>query len=194
MVKAGDSTPENAPFPIQTSLYGASKLACEGLIAAYCDGFQFQGWIFRFVSILGAAIPMGMFLISKVHLDPTRLEVLGNGKQRKSYLHVQDCLDAIMLALDKARERVNIINLGVNDTCEVNDSICWICEELGVKPKIEYTGGDRGWIGDNPLIHLDTSKMMEMGWVPKLSIRDGVVRTLRYLQENEWVFRERWSK
>ena len=81
-----------------------------------------------------------------------------------------------MLALDQARERVNIINLGVNDSCEVNDSIFWICEELGVKPKIEYTGGDRGWIGDNPLIHLDTSKMMEMGWVSKLSIRDGVVR------------------
>jgi len=76
----------------------------------------------------------------------------------------------------------------------VNDSIRWICEELGVNPKLEYTGGDRGWIGDNPLIHLDPSKMMEMGWAPKLSIRDGIVQTLNYLQENEWVFRERWSK
>ena len=189
-------TPEDAPFPIQTSLYGASKLAGEGLIAAYCEGFQFQSWIFRFVSILGERYTHGHVydFYRKLRQDPTCLTVLGNGKQRKSYLYVQDCIDAIFLALEKAQENVNIINLGVNDVCEVNDSIRWICEELGVNPKLEYTGGDRGWIGDNPLIHLDPSKMMEMGWAPKLSIRDGIVQTLNYLQENEWVFRERWSK
>ena len=189
-------TPEDAPFPIQTSLYGASKLAGEGLIAAYCEGFQFQSWIFRFVSILGERYTHGHVydFYRKLRQDPTCLTVLGNGKQRKSYLYVQDCIDAILLALEKAQEKVNIINLGVNDVCEVNDSIHWICEELGVNPKLEYTGGDRGWIGDNPLIHLDPSKMMEMGWAPKLSIRDGIVQTLSYLQENEWVFRERWSK
>ena len=189
-------TPEDAPFPIQTSLYGASKLAGEGLIAAYCEGFQFQSWIFRFVSILGERYTHGHVydFYRKLRQDPTCLTVLGNGKQRKSYLYVQDCIDAIFLALEKAQEKVNIINLGVNDVCEVNDSIHWICEELGVNPKLEYTGGDRGWIGDNPLIHLDPSKMMEMGWAPKLSIRDGIVQTLNYLQENEWVFRERWSK
>ena len=189
-------TPEDAPFPIQTSLYGASKLAGEGLIAAYCEGFQFQSWIFRFVSILGERYTHGHVydFYRKLRQDPTCLTVLGNGKQRKSYLYVQDCIDAIFIALEKAQEKVNIINLGVNDVCEVNDSIHWICEELGVNPKLEYTGGDRGWIGDNPLIHLDPSKMMEMGWAPKLSIRDGIVQTLNYLQENEWVFRERWSK
>jgi len=189
-------TPEDAPFPIQTSLYAASKLAGEGLIAAYCEGFQFQSWIFRFVSILGERYTHGHVydFYRKLRQDPTCLTVLGNGKQRKSYLYVQDCIDAIFLALEKAQEKVNIINLGVNDVCEVNDSIHWICEELGVNPKLEYTGGDRGWIGDNPLIHLDPSKMMEMGWAPKLSIRDGIVQTLNYLQENEWVFRERWSK
>ena len=189
-------TPEDAPFPIQTSLYGASKLAGEGLIAAYCEGFQFQSWIFRFVSILGERYTHGHVydFYRKLRQDPTCLTVLGNGKQRKSYLYVQDCIDAIFLALEKAQEKVNIINLGVNDVCEVNDSIRWICEELGVNPKLEYSGGDRGWIGDNPLIHLDPSKMMEMGWAPKLSIRDGIVQTLSYLQENEWVFGERWSK
>ena len=189
-------TPEDAPFPIQTSLYGASKLAGEGLIAAYCEGFQFQSWIFRFVSILGERYTHGHVydFYRKLRQDPTCLTVLGNGKQRKSYLYVQDCIDALFLALEKAQEKVNIINLGVNDVCEVNDSIRWICEELGVNPKLEYSGGDRGWIGDNPLIHLDPSKMMEMGWAPKLSIRDGIVQTLNYLQENEWVFRERWSK
>ena len=189
-------TPEDAPFPIQTSLYGASKLAGEGLIAAYCEGFQFQSWIFRFVSILGERYTHGHVydFYRKLRQDPTCLTVFGNGKQRKSYLYVQDCIDAIFLALEKAQEKVNIINLGVNDVCEVDDSIRWICEELEVNPKLEYSGGDRGWIGDNPLIHLDPSKMMEMGWAPKLSIRDGIVQTLNYLQENEWVFRERWSK
>ena len=186
-------TPEDAPFPIQTSLYGASKLAGEGLIAAYCEGFQFQSWIFRFVSILGERYTHGHVydFYRKLRQDPTCLTVLGNGKQRKSYLYVQDCIDAILLALEKAQEKVNIINLGVNDVCEVNDSIHWICEELGVNPKLEYTGGDRGWIGDNPLIHLDPSKMMEMGWAPKLSIRAGIVQTLNYLQENEWVLENR---
>lgn len=186
-------TPEDAPFPIQTSLYGASKIAGEGLIAAYCEGFQFQSWIFRFVSILGERYTHGHVydFYRKLRQDPTCLTVLGNGKQRKSYLYVQDCIDAIFLALEKAQEKVNIINLGVNDVCEVNDSIRWICEELGVNPKLEYTGGDRGWIGDNPLIHLDPSKMMEMGWAPKLSIRAGIVQTLNYLQENEWVLENR---
>ena len=176
-------TPEDAPFPIQTSLYGASKLAGEGLIAAYCEGFQFQSWIFRFVSILGERYTHGHVydFYRKLRQDPTCLTVLGNGKQRKSYLYVQDCIDAIFLALEKAQEKVNIINLGVNDVCEVNDSIHWICEELGVNPKLEYTGGDRGWIGDNPLIHLDPSKMTEMGWVPKYTIKQGIIKTLNFL-------------
>ena len=86
---------------------------------------------------------------------------------------------------------MNIINLGVNDSCEVNDSIGWICDELGVQPNLEYAGGDRGWIGDNPLIHLDPSKMMEMGWTPKFTIQQGIIATVRYLQQNEWVFKGR---
>ena len=182
-------TPESCPMPVQTSLYGASKLACEGLISAYCEGFNMRGWIFRFVSILGERYTHGHVFdfYRKLQLDPTRLEVLGNGRQRKSYLYVQDCIDAMLLALDQARERVNIINLGVNDSCEVNDSIRWICEELGVEPKLEYTGGDRGWIGDNPFIYLDPSKMQEMGWIPKLSIQDGIIKTLRFIQQNEWI-------
>ncbi len=139
-------TPEDGPFPIQTSLYGASKAACEGLIAAYCEGFAFQSWIFRFVSILGERYTHGHIFdfYQKLKADPTRLPVLGNGKQRKSYLYVQDCIDAILLALESAQDKVNIFNLGVDGYCEVNDSISWICEELGVKPKLEYTGGDRG--------------------------------------------------
>jgi len=183
-------TPETAPFPVQTSLYGASKLACEGLIAAYCEGFGFQSWIFRFVSILGERYTHGHVFdfYKQLKVNPTKLRVLGNGKQRKSYLYIQDCIGAILLAMDKASEKVNILNLGVDAYCEVNDSIGWICETLGVKPKIEYTGGGRGWIGDNPFIFLDTTKMRALGWAPKLGIREGVVKTVQFLQANEWVF------
>ena len=186
-------TPERAPFPIQTSLYAASKLAGEGMITAYCEGFSFQSWIFRFVSILGERYTHGHVFdfYRELKQNPSRLEVLGNGKQRKSYLYIQDCIDAILLALEKSNESVNVLNLGVDGYCEVNDSIGWICEEIGVSPKLEYTGGNRGWIGDNPFIFLDTSKIRDLGWKPKLSIKDGVLKTVQYLKENEWVFEMR---
>lgn len=186
-------TPENGPFPIQTSLYGASKAAGEGLISAYCEGFGFQAWIFRFVSILGERYTHGHVFdfYQKLKADPTRLAVLGNGKQRKSYLYVQDCIDAILLAMLKATDKINIFNLGVDSYCEVNDSIGWICNELGVQPKLEYSGGDRGWIGDNPFIFLDTKKIQSLGWKPKCDIRDGVIKTVEYLRANEWVFEAR---
>ena len=186
-------TPENAPFPIQTSLYAASKLAGEGLIAAYCGGFGFQSWIFRFVSILGERYTHGHVFdfYRKLKQNPSRLEVLGNGKQRKSYLYIQDCIDAMLFALETSNGPVNVLNLGVDGYCELNDSIGWICKELGVTPKLEYSGGDRGWIGDNPFIFLDTSKIRDLGWKPKLSIQEGVLKTIQYLKTNEWVFEER---
>jgi UDP-glucose 4-epimerase len=186
-------TPEDGPFPVQTSLYGASKAAGEGLISAYCEGFGFQACIFRFVSILGERYTHGHVFdfYQKLKSDPSRLPVLGNGKQRKSYLYVQDCIDAMLLAMNKAPAKVNIFNLGVDGYCEVNDSIGWICEELGVQPKMEYSGGDRGWIGDNPFIFLDTKRIQSLGWKPKFGIREGVIKTVQYLRDNEWVFEAR---
>jgi UDP-glucose 4-epimerase len=186
-------TPEVAPFPVQTSLYGASKLACEGLIAAYCEGFGFQSWIFRFVSILGERYTHGHVFdfYKQLEADPTQLRVLGNGKQRKSYLYIQDCLDAIQLAVEKSTDKVNIFNLGVDGYCEVNDSIAWISQALGVTPRLEYTGGDRGWIGDNPFIYLDTKRIRSLGWEPKCSIPEGVVKTVEFLRTNEWVLEAR---
>lgn len=182
-------TPEDAPFPVQTSLYGASKLAGEGLIAAYCEGFGFQSCIFRFVSILGERYTHGHIFdfYKQLREDPKKLRVLGNGRQRKSYLYIHDCIDAMLLAMKKADGKVNIFNLGVDAYCEVNDSIGWICETLGLKPQIEYTGGDRGWIGDNPFIFLHAARMRTLGWQPKLNIRDGVVKTVEFLRANEWV-------
>jgi UDP-glucose 4-epimerase len=182
-------TPENAPFPVQTSLYGASKLAGEGLIQAYCEGFGFQAYIFRFVSILGERYTHGHVFdfFKPLQNNPNELKVLGNGRQRKSYLYVQDCLDAILHAIETAQGTVNIFNLGTDEFCEVNQSIGWITSHLGLSPRITYTGGERGWIGDNPFIFLDTSKICALGWKPKLSIREGVIRTLAFLQANPWI-------
>lgn len=182
-------TPENSPFPIQTSLYGASKLACEGLIEAYCEGFEFQAWIFRFVSILGERYTHGHVFdfYKQLIKDSNHLSILGNGQQRKSYLYVQDCIDAIFCALEKSNDKVNIFNLGTDEYCTVNDSISWIIGHLGIQPDFTYSGGERGWIGDNPFIYLDCSKIRSLGWKPNHSIKDGVIQTLEYLENNPWV-------
>jgi UDP-glucose 4-epimerase len=186
-------TPEDAPFPVQTSLYAASKLAAEGLISAYCEGFGMQSYIFRFVSILGERYTHGHVIdfYRQLRANPERLDVLGNGRQRKSYLYIQDCLAAIMTAIDQAGERVNIFNLGPDEYCEVTDSIGWISGELGVQPELRYSGGDRGWVGDSPFIFLDCSRIRALGWKPQASIREGVLRTLRFLQSEEWVLNAR---
>lgn len=186
-------TPEDAPFPVQTSLYGASKLAGEGLIQAYCEGFGFQGYIFRFVSILGERYSHGHVFdfYKKLLQNPNELHVLGDGHQRKSYLYIQDCIDAILFVIEKSQDRVNIYNLGTNEYCEVNDSIGWICEYLGLDPQRSYSGGDRGWIGDNPFIFLDTTKVRALGWKPRLTIQEGIIRTLEYLQANQWLLEQR---
>ncbi len=186
-------TPEDAPFPVQTSLYGASKLAGEGLIAAYCEGFGFQSWIFRFVSILGERYTHGHVFdfYKQLKEDPRKLRVLGNGKQRKSYLYIGDCVRAILHAVDHAAERVNIFNLGTAEYCEVLDSVRWICDELQCSPEISLSGGDRGWIGDNPFIFLETAKIRSTGWKPELTIEQAVRRTIQFLKANEWVFAAR---
>jgi UDP-glucose 4-epimerase len=189
-------TPEDCPFPVQTSFYGASKLACEGLIAAYCCGFGFQSHIFRFVSILGERYTHGHVLdfLNKLSHDPKSIDVLGNGKQRKSYLYVQDCIDAVFMAIERAQDPVNIFNLGTQEHCTVDDSLGWICEELGVRPERRYSGGERGWVGDSPFIFLDTTKIRSLGWKPRLTIREGVIRTLEYLKNNPWVLRpQAWA-
>jgi len=186
-------TPEDAPFPIQTSFYGTSKLAGEGLIEAYCEGYGFKGYIFRFVSILGERYSHGHVFdfYKSLRNNPDGLQVLGDGHQRKSYLYIQDCIDAMLLAIDKAQEKVNIFNLGTDEYCEVNDSIRWITNYLGLSPKLTYAGGERGWIGDSPFIFLDCRRIRSLGWDPKLSIREGVIRTLKYLQANTWLLERR---
>lgn len=183
-------TPENAPFPCQTSLYAASKLACEGMIAAYCEGFGMRGAVFRFVSILGERYTHGHVFdfVKKLRRDPSRLPVLGDGNQRKSYLYIQDCVEAMLRIRTNMPARYDVYNLGADAYCTVKDSIGWICARLGVSPRLEFTGGARGWIGDNPFIYLDTQKIRSLGWNNQATIQQGVEKTVDWLLTNPWVF------
>lgn len=193
-------TPEDAPFPVQTSLYAASKVACEGLLSSYGEGFGFECTIFRFVSILGERYTHGhVFDFYRQLLDhPDHLRVLGDGNQRKSYLYVQDCVDAILHVIRanlaaRAAHRTCIFNLGTPEYVRVTDSIRFICCALGLSPRLEFTGGDRGWIGDNPFIFLATDRIEATGWKPRLTIEQGIARTLRWLEQNRWVYDARDS-
>ncbi len=184
-------TPENAPFPVQTSIYAASKVAAEGLLTSYAVGFDFRAWIFRFVSILGPRYTHGHVVDfwRKLRQDPTRLEVLGNGKQKKSYLHVDDCVIAMLTAIGLAQDSINIFNLGHEDWIEVDDSIAIISRTMGVSPRLVYSGGERGWAGDAPRLLLDTTRLRALGWRPKKTIEEGVVETLRFLSQSTFVSR-----
>ncbi len=191
-------TPEDAPFPIQTSLYAASKLACEGFIHAYCEGYGFEGYIFRFVSILGERYTHGHVLdfYKQLLAHPGQLKVLGDGTQQKSYLYVGDCLEAMLHVVNQAtaqsaKHRVETYNLGTDEYCQVNDSVRWICSGLGLRPQLEYSGGKRGWVGDNPFIFLDTKKIRATGWKTTLTIEQSIIRTLQWLQQNQWVLQRR---
>jgi UDP-glucose 4-epimerase len=187
-------TPETCAFPVQTSLYGASKLAGEGLIQAYAHGYGYVGVIFRFVSILGERYTHGHVFdfCRSLRRDPTRLRVLGDGRQEKSYLYVGDCVSAMTLAMDQRLDpgTVRVYNLGTDETIVVDDSIATIAARLGVAPELEYTGGVRGWVGDSPLIHLDCGRIRSLGWRPTLTISDAFSRTVDWLAEHPAILEE----
>jgi len=182
-------TPEDAPFPVQTSLYATSKLAAEGLLSSYVLGYGFRTWIFRFVSLLGPRYTHGHVIDfwRRLRRDPTRLDVLGDGHQKKSYLHVTDCVNGMLLAIARAREPINLFNLGHHDWIEVDQSIAIITATLGVKPRIVHGGGDRGWVGDSPRILLDTTRLRALGWAPTRSIEESIVETLAFLEASPFV-------
>jgi len=185
-------TPEDAPFPIQTSLYAASKLAGEALVAAYAAGFGFTGVICRFVSVLGERYTHGHVFdfYRALRRDPTRLRVLGDGRQEKSYLYVQDCVSALLIAAEhhEADPGVQIYNLGTDETLLVDESVALIAEHLSLSPEIEHTGGRRGWVGDSPLIRLDTARIRALGWSPRLTIEQALARTLDWFDANEYAW------
>lgn len=188
-------TPEDAPFPIQNSLYGASKLAGESMISAYATGYGFTGLIFRYAAVLGERYTHGHLFDFYCGLkrDPARLRVLGDGGQNKSYLYIQDCIDGMLTAAERHDREpgAHIYNLGTDETFLVNDSAQAVADHLGLSPEFQYTGGRVGWTGDSPLIYLDTARIRSLGWEPKLSIREGVTSTLRWLDANEYAWRDR---
>jgi UDP-glucose 4-epimerase len=186
-------TPEDAPFPTQTSLYGASKLAGEGLVAAYAAGFEFTGIICRFVSILGERYTHGHVydFYRSLRRDPLHLRVLGDGRQEKSYLYVKDCVSAMLRIAEvhQSTAGVHIYNLGTDETVMVDESVAIICDYLGLSPHVEHVGGPRGWIGDSPLINLDTRKIRSLGWEPTLSFGNAVRRTIDWLMGSDYLWR-----
>jgi UDP-glucose 4-epimerase len=181
-------TPEDAPFPVQTSIYATSKVAAEGLLSSYALGYGFRTWVFRFVSLLGPRYTHGhvMDFWRKLRRDPSRLEVLGDGRQRKSYLHVTDCVAAMLLAVDRAEGNINVYNLGHDASIVVSESIGIITRTMGVSPRLEFTGGARGWVGDSPRIELDIRRIRGLGWAPTRSIEESIVETLEFLRLNPY--------
>ena len=183
-------TPENCPFPVQTSLYGASKVAAEAFISAYCEGYKFNGVICRFVSLMGPRYTHGHVVdfVKSLKHDPKILKILGDRSQDKSYFHVNDCVTAMKLLANKMiSNTINgfyPINLGTDEAITVKESAKIICHSLGLNPKFEYTGGRQGWIGDNPVIKLDIKKAREIGWHPTYTIKESIKDTALWVSNN----------
>lgn len=182
-------TPEDYA-PLQTSLYGSSKLAAEAMVQAYGEYFGIRSYSFRFVSWIGERYSHGVVydFIKKLQANPRDLEILGDGNQKKSYLHVEDGVKGIFLALRQLTDLKNVLNLGHEEYMNVKDLARIVCEEMGIKDVMfRFTGGVRGWLGDSPFVHLDISRMKAAGFNPQISIEDGIRRTARYLLENQWL-------
>jgi UDP-glucose 4-epimerase len=163
-------TPEDYGPCLPISLYGASKLACEGLVSAYAELYGIKGWIFRFANIVGHRSTHGILfdLVEKLNNDPKTLEVLGDGKQQKSYLLVEECVDGMLYGFKHAKEKLNYFNLCANDQIYVKRIVDILVKETKLKNvKIKYTGGESGWRGDVPKFLLDNRKMKKLGWKPK---------------------------
>ena len=184
-------TPENAAFPDQTSLYGASKAAAEAYLSAFATNGSFRATVLRFVSVLGPRYSHGHVIdfIRQLTTHPEHLTVLGNGTQRKSYMHIDDCIRGVINLRAAQATPFGVFNLGVPDFCTVKDSIGWITERMGLSPTITYGTEDRGWVGDNPLILLDVSKAKESGWQAEHGIRESVEATVDWILENKWVLK-----
>ena len=179
-------TPENHGPCMPISLYGASKQAGEGLISSWVGTFGLQAWIFRFANVVGARGTHGVIFdfIHKLKNDPTRLEVLGNGLQEKSYMEVGDCVDAILHVMATTNEPLNLFNLGSHDTASVRRIAEIVVEVTGcADARIEYTGGDRGWAGDIPRARLAIERMVDSGFDVRMNSEDAIRHTATCLLE-----------
>ncbi|WP_262177805.1 NAD-dependent epimerase/dehydratase family protein [Haloarcula laminariae] len=176
-------TPEDyAPLePI--SVYGATKLAEESLISTYAHSHDLQSWVFRFANIVGPRLRGAVIpdFVEKLREDPETLTILGDGRQEKSYMHVSECIDAMVYAVEHADGDHNVFNLGTRTTTSVDRIADIVADEMGVEPAYEHTGGDRGWTGDVPRMRLSIEKLAGLGWEPTQSSDDAVRQSAREL-------------
>jgi UDP-glucose 4-epimerase len=177
-------TPEDHPTrPI--SIYGASKLACEALILSYCHTFNMQSWIYRFANVIGRRSTHGVIFdfIQKLLKNPKRLEILGDGEQNKSYIYIDDCIDAMIVGM-KAKERINIFNIGSDDQIKVKRIAEIVSTAMGLKPKFIFTGGRRGWKGDIPVMFLSSERLKRLGWRARYNSEEAVRKAVEDLLED----------
>ncbi len=183
---------ETPPLPITEdygpllpiSLYGASKLACEGLITAFCHLFGMQAWLFRLANVVGKRVTHGVIFdfIAKLRQNPKELEVLGDGTQEKPYLFVEDCVDGILFGFEHSNGQINIFNLGCSSSTSVDTLAKVLIEEMGLQNvELHYTGGNRGWPGDVPQVRFDVERMERLGWRAKYSSDEAVRKAIRQI-------------
>jgi UDP-glucose 4-epimerase len=175
-------TPEDY-MPVQTSLYGASKLACEAYAQAFTQFSEISFWAYRFSNVVGERCRRGVTwdFVHKLQRNPRELEILGDGKQSKEYIYVSDCVDGIITGYERSKARVNTFNIAVEENLTVDEVADIVIEEMGLKGvKRRYTGGPRGWIGDNPVVHLSIERLKSLGWRPRVTGREAVRRTARW--------------
>jgi len=181
------SIPEDYGPTLPISLYGAGKLAAEGLISAFCGTFGFQAWIYRFANVVGIRGTHGVIVdfIDKLKKNPKKLEILGDGNQQKTYLHVSEVIDGMLHAFEKSNDQINLYNLGCNSDTTVNSIAEMVVEEMGFKNvEFKYTGGKRGWPGDVPRFQLESSKINKLGWKAKYTSDEAVRKAIREILDN----------
>lgn len=183
-------TPENFPF-VPTSLYGATKAACENYIQAYASYYSWKIFIFRFVSFIGERYTHGIIfdILKKLKKTPKILELLSDGTPKKTSIYIKDGIEAIIKVINSSSDQVNIFNIGHDEILTVDEIVDTILRIANYKVKKKYLGGDRGWKGDNNFVYLDNKKLKNIGWRPKYSFKEGIKRTVLYLQKNQDILR-----
>jgi UDP-glucose 4-epimerase len=186
----GDATVKPTPesyMPTQTSLYGASKLACEAYAQAFTEFADISFWAYRFSNVVGERCRRGVTwdFIQKLTRNPAELEILGDGRQSKAYIHVSDCVDGVMTGYKKSHKKINIFNLAVEKSSTPDDVADIVIREMRLSNvKRRYTGGPQGWIGDNPVVNLSIDRIKSLGWAPKISAEEAITRTARWTLES----------
>ena len=181
-------TPENYSPLKPISIYGATKLSCEALISAYSHTFGINGIVFRLANIIGPRSTHGVIydFIRKLERNPNELEILGDGKQKKSYMYIEDCIDAFLLVREKVNSDFEVFNVGSEDYITVREIAEIVCSALGISPTFRFTGGKHGWKGDVPIMLLDIKKLRKLGFTPKYNSKKAVEKTVEALVNKKW--------